>query len=304
MEADTDNLAREMAKLDVSLEALDAKPRRPLRDLILVVDIVGGIAATTAVVTFATPLAKLFPEGWLQLLENLSIELLGTWLSIRVLEYIVRRREEHEAGRTRVLRICRFWTGQLTRVRAAPSTHDVETLKRELRYLNYMHDRFQALLHTSESVLFKRIVALVGECVKVVEDIADLRLRAFAAHQTVATIGRTLVAECAMGKRGARSAYFSWIEADELFRRELGRMDATIFNSLGSQAESKLAKTRASALCGPASRVPTDVCAKIFNVATAVGARKYELQTKIGTLTDLVQAFEEDVREETPERWI
>lgn len=86
--------------------------KRKYRSAIWVVDVIGFTGVFLLIAGFVVG-APLLPEFVVSFFQNFGVEILGAWISVRLLEWVIRKREEAESARTRVLRHTRFWIHQI-----------------------------------------------------------------------------------------------------------------------------------------------------------------------------------------------
>jgi hypothetical protein len=123
---------------------------RQLWRLTLLADLIGLGGLAIAV------LGNFFPglfsdnSSWPPFLSNLGIELIGTWISIRILERIFSERERYQAMRVKVLRNLRWWLQYIRRQAIRVEWMEARLGKQELDYLKHVFKTWRNYLKPDE----------------------------------------------------------------------------------------------------------------------------------------------------------
>ncbi|HMI41039.1 MAG TPA: hypothetical protein VK485_07405 [Sphingomicrobium sp.] len=94
-----------------------------------------GLLAIASTVTFATLPEPLRPAEHLDdLWGNLSSELVGIWLAVRLIDFVIKKNEGATKGRVRVVRGMRYLERLFTSFYRYPRSHELADLLREFRW--------------------------------------------------------------------------------------------------------------------------------------------------------------------------
>ncbi len=80
---------------------------------------------------------------------NLVTEILGAWISVRIIDYFIRIRERKSSARWRVVRIILYILGVCRRIHPKPYAYDLKILQDELRFFDEPHNLKQLNTHLS-----------------------------------------------------------------------------------------------------------------------------------------------------------
>lgn len=145
--------------------------------LIYIIDAVGVIGLVLAVLGFY--FTNLTSSETAQLSGNLGIELIGSWISVRILEYIIRQREEYKSSRSQVLKNLRFFLHFTRRLRGNIIYADLEQLRSELRYTEHVFDQRKKWLHQTEInkcfIAYDQLRALISAAEQAMDRTSEYR---------------------------------------------------------------------------------------------------------------------------------
>ncbi len=99
----------------------------------------GAVLATVAYVEYkANDLT--ISNGWVDLWPNFTTEVIGAWISVRVIDFLIKRRGERSQARWRQADILLYWRDRADRIGRYAEERDVHLLSDELRFYEEPHN--------------------------------------------------------------------------------------------------------------------------------------------------------------------
>lgn len=139
----------------------------------VVVDLIGSAFAIVAFIVFKRP--DIFGPAWTPFLQNFSVEMVGTWASVRLIDFFIEQRARSQEVRVKTLRNSRFWLNQTSNLNGRVYYRDLANLKRELKYTSGVGSQREKVLSKSEIVLYRSFVQDLGGALQVAEEIFQLQ---------------------------------------------------------------------------------------------------------------------------------
>jgi len=140
---------------------------------------------------------------------NLATDMLGIWVSVRIIDFIIRRQEQQQATRINVVKNMRFLRNEVRRTIEFSGNLELDSLKEELRWakgildrrkpffrrdeisdLNVYYDALSNLIpgleelvkvkeaHSAGQKTREELAVEVGKCRSCIPNIEELRLKA------------------------------------------------------------------------------------------------------------------------------
>jgi hypothetical protein len=142
---------------------------RYAKRLIFLVDIVGIIGIFGIVVGFFYQEDLNLKSSWAGFISNLGVELVGTWISIRVIEYIFRIDEEYRTTRVKVVRNMRWCVGFSRNLRAKGDPNTLDYANKEIEYIKHVFPIWKKFLDDNEINDCKAVYEKFYEIIKLAE---------------------------------------------------------------------------------------------------------------------------------------
>jgi hypothetical protein len=292
-------------------DAADDNRRRIVRfrSSIVVVDIVGAGAAAAALIgyfglPFIGGVSPFLGQNGETALQSIGIELLGAWISVRLLEWVISRRNDTETARTRVLRHTRFWLTQFRGLKGTPHLREVERLQRELAYTTYMRKQSVKYLSSSEISNFDDIVRLIEAGIPIAQEVSRLRDSIWhTANQIDVLFRESNYAFISDPSDINKNVHKRLMQFDFILRDQLRLADGHIFDFDDCHAQVQNSLESIEKVSKKNDQTAKEVQAALERSANLIQKKK-SLYDVIEDLESSVTAFEADIREETPERWL
>ena len=264
------------------------------------VDILGAIGALMIVIGyFDTRLAN----NILGLLQNGGVQIVGSWLSVRVIELILRRKEDLETARTRVLRNARWWVNALRDVRYAINANTLERISHELRYTTYMTGEWKSYLHPSEIDKLDKMLLILTQVDELAREVADIQSHLQRLHSDREQgYQRELMVRLATSQDQPTKPDPRPIGALTILKQQLRLVNSEIIELDPCLKEARSNWEAAQRALGESDAIEILDEAFIDDAETCL-RKKAELREHVNAYLGLVAALEIDIREETPERW-
>jgi hypothetical protein len=144
-----------------------------LHRLTIVVDIIGLAFVCLAFLAFVLPDELNGPLD--NFLQNFSVEMIGTWVSVRLIDLFINERAKSEEVRVRILRNCRFWLNQLSNLNGRIFYRDLANLQRELKYTLSVYAQRVKFLRKSEVDLYRTFANDIEKALLLAGEILDLQ---------------------------------------------------------------------------------------------------------------------------------
>ncbi|MER9504695.1 hypothetical protein [Mesorhizobium sp. M0579] len=142
-----------------------------IHKLTIIIDVIGVFCVALAIIAFAYP--QLLKPSWQSFLQNFSVEMIGTWISVRLIDLFVSEREKANAVRIRVLRSSRFWLNQLAVFNGYVNYQDILRLQREYEYSASVSGLRGKYLNKSEKDLYDIFNTMLASALDHAKDILD-----------------------------------------------------------------------------------------------------------------------------------
>lgn len=302
MEPEHDPLARGVAAIEDFFDA-EERPatKRRWANLLLLVDLIGVIGVLTAIVGFFLHIAGV-SASLLEFAKNFGVEIIGTWISVRIIEAIMRHRDDREAARTRVLRMSRFWLSQFTRLQGPISAQDIQHLDREIGYFEYMKGRWAPYLDGRERDRVMRIEAQIRSMLDRLRGCHEPISRMSELVRKSATAGRRILATRSSDPVDAIARFLLWQQGHDVLLDEWSRTSAVLSSAEGRLQGIANNERTLRAMREMVDLLGSDAIKAYFADAALICGIKQEHQTDVRILADRIVALEEDIREDTPEK--
>ncbi|MER9729879.1 hypothetical protein [Mesorhizobium sp. M0217] len=101
------------------------------------------------------------PPWLIPFIQNFSVELIGTWISVRLIDIFIQERERASSVRVRVLRNSRYWMNQFLSMDGSIHYSSLKRLEIEHRYFTGTASLRKKYLNKTERPLYNSFVRLV-----------------------------------------------------------------------------------------------------------------------------------------------
>lgn len=162
----------------------NADPRRIVRRWLrgwALVDIVvlgGGLVAARYYFSYWKS-HQATPDAWFDIWPGMTTEVLGTWLSVRLIDHLIRRRERRSAARWRQARILVYLRNLSKDIAERPRARTIQLLADELVYFAEPHNvrAREQWLDASEREELHRAMKLVKDLVILCGPYLDISMK-------------------------------------------------------------------------------------------------------------------------------
>ena len=261
--------------------------------LTIIIDLVGVIGVILATIGFY--FTHLTSSETAQLFGNLGIELIGSWISVRILEFILRTREQYRSTRTQILRNLRWHTNFTRRMRSNITSADIESLLSEISFSTHVFTNRKKYLQKSE-------IEICNKAFDCMQEFAD---KAEIAYGHILDVNHsTSLIQDALKRYIVTNTPFPNEKAAKIaFSHErLAQISRSI-----TQSEIRNASPYLQELASLQSELSIDnldlreELIVFFDAAKLAIASKVEISAIWDKYSSLVAEAENDIREETPE---